>query len=63
MLDNEKPFDTNQINWLCANIIREAYPVCFGADTRWANHLYPVYLTESFCKTQYIDKNIFLGLF
>ena len=63
MLDNEKTFDTNQINWLCANIIREAYPVCFGADTRWANHLYPVYLTESFCKTQYIDKNIFLGLF
>lgn len=63
MLDSSQPFDTDKIDWLSANIIREAYPVCYGKDSRWANHLYPVYLTESFCKTQYIDKNIFLGLF
>lgn len=61
--DSSQPFDTLTIDWLSANIIREAYPVCYGKDSRWANHLYPVFLTESFCKTQYIDKNIFLGLF
>lgn len=63
MLDSSKPIDTDKIDLLSASIIREAYPVCYGKDARWANHLYPVYLTESFCKTQYIDKNIFLGLF
>ena len=63
MHDSTQPFETESIDWLSANIIREAYPVCYGSDSRWANHLYPVFLTESFCKTQYIDKNIFLGLF
>ena len=63
MYDSTQPFETSYIDWLSANIIREAYPVCYGKDSRWANHLYTVYLTESFCKTQYIDNNIFLGLF
>lgn len=63
MHDSSQPFETQTIDWLSANIIREAYPVCYGRDSRWANHLYPVFLTESFCKTQYIDKNIFLELF
>ncbi len=63
MHDSSQPFETGTIDWLSANIVREAYPVCYGKDSRWANHLYPVFLTESFCKTQYIDKNIFLGLF
>jgi hypothetical protein len=63
MLNPQNPISSDTIDWLSANIIREAYPVCYGNDTRWANHLYPVYLTETFCKTQYIDKNIFLGLF
>ena len=63
MTNETEPFETETIDWLSANIIREAYPVCFGSDSRWENHLYSVYLTESFCKAQYIDKNIFLGLF
>lgn len=55
--------DTDLINTISANIIREAYPVCYGADSRWANHLYPIFLTESFCKSNYIDSNIILSLF
>ncbi|MDR1973435.1 MAG: hypothetical protein LBQ31_02050 [Bacteroidales bacterium] len=55
--------DTDIINVISANLIREAYPVCFGSDTRWANHLYPVFLTESFCKSHYIDSNVILSLF
>lgn len=57
------PIETSTIDAISANLIREAYPVCFGSDTRWSNHLYPVYLTETFCKSQYIDSNIFLSLF
>ena len=45
------------------NLINEAYPVCYGNDTRWANHLYPVFLTESFCKSKYYNSDIILNLF
>ena len=63
MLSPSHPIKTVTIDAISANLIREAYPVCYGADTRWANHLYPVYLTETFCKSHYIDSNIFLSLF
>ena len=45
---------TSQIDHISKNLINEANPVCFGKDSRWANHLYPVYLTESYCKSKYI---------
>ena len=54
---------TSLIDLISANIIREAYPVCFGNDTRWANHLYPVYLTETFCKSHYVNNEIIYKLF
>lgn len=55
--------ETDLVDVISANLINEAYPVCYGKDSRWANHLYPVYLTESFCKSNYIDSNIFINLF
>ncbi len=55
--------DSNTVDVISANIIREAYPVCYGSDTRWANHLYPVFLTERYCKSNYIDNDIILNLF
>jgi hypothetical protein len=58
LLQEDKPIETDIINVISANLIREAYPVCFGSDTRWANHLYPVYLTESFCKSHYLDRSV-----
>lgn len=55
--------DTLLIDLISANLIREAYPVCYGNDSRWANHLYPVYLTETFCKSHYISNEIIFKLF
>lgn len=55
--------DSDMINIISANIIREAYPVCYGKDSRWANHLYPIYLTETYCKANYLNNNIILSLF
>ena len=55
--------DSDTIDIISANLIREAYPVCYGSDSRWANHLYPVFLTEKYCKSNYIDNNIILNLF
>lgn len=64
VLNNESDqIRTSLIDLISANIIREAYPVCFGNDSRWANHLYPVYLTETFCKSHYANNEIIYKLF
>ena len=55
--------DTEEVNYISANIVNERNPVCYGADTRWANHLYPVYVTESFAKSKYLSNAMFLNLF
>jgi hypothetical protein len=60
---DDSPFETELINTISSQLIREAYPVCFGKDSRWANHLYPIFLTESFCKSHYVNENIILNMF
>ncbi|MGV8148967.1 MAG: hypothetical protein ACLKAK_09990 [Alkaliphilus sp.] len=59
----EKGMDTDYINHISAHLINERNPVCYGRDSRWANHLYPVYLTESYVKSKYISNNLFMQLF
>lgn len=59
----EKGLDTDEIDMITANIINERNPVCYGSDMRWANHLYPVYLTEKFCKSQFKSDIQFINLF
>lgn len=55
--------DTEEVDLISANIINERNPVCYGADSRWANHLYPVYVTECFAKSKYLSDTMFLNLF
>ena len=55
--------DTDVIDLISANIINERNPTCYGTDRRWANHLYPVFLTESYVKSKYISTEMFLHLF
>lgn len=63
LMDENDKLETDKVDMISANLIREAYPVCYGVDIRWANHLYPIFLTESFCKSKYVDSNIILNLF
>lgn len=63
IINEDSQIDTDLINTISANLIKEAYPVCYGNDRRWANHLYPIYLTESFCKSKYHSSNVILNLF
>ena len=46
------------IDIISANIINERNPTCYGTDKRWANHLYPVYVTETFVKSKYISDSV-----
>lgn len=48
------------IDTISAHLINEAYPVCYGKDARWANHLYPVYITEAFCKSNFVDEKLII---
>ncbi|MDR0304285.1 MAG: hypothetical protein LBH98_05905 [Chitinispirillales bacterium] len=59
----ENGLDSQEIDLITANIINERNPVCYGKDNRWANHLYPVYLTESYIKSKYLSDINFLNIF
>lgn len=61
--ENEVGIDSELVDLLSAYIINERNPVCYGADLRWANHIYPIYLTESFVKSKYLSTESFLHLF
>ena len=55
--------DTDIVDILSACLINERMPVCYGKDLRWANHIYPIYLTESYIKSKYVSTESFLHLF
>ena len=55
--------DSELVDTLSALLINERNPVCYGSDLRWANHIYPIYLTESFVKSKYLSTDSFLHLF
>ena len=59
----ETGLDTEEVDLISANIINERNPVCYGADHRWANHLYPVFVTESYAKSKYLSSTMFMNLF
>lgn len=59
----EYGLDSDEVDLITANIINERNPVCYGKDNRWANHLYPIYLTETFIKSKYLSDINFLNLF
>ena len=58
-----KGLETEEVDYISANLINERNPVCYGVDKRWANHLYPVYVTERYAKSQYLSDTVFLNLF
>ncbi|MHB1350284.1 MAG: hypothetical protein ACYCYR_10475 [Desulfobulbaceae bacterium] len=61
--ENEAGIDSELVDTLSAYLINERNPVCYGSDLRWANHIYPVYLTESYVKSRYLSTESFLHLF
>lgn len=61
--ENECGIDSQLVDILSAYLMNERNPVCYGSDLRWANHLYPIYLTESYVKSRYLSAESFLHLF
>ncbi len=46
--------ESSEIDNISAWLVNERNPVCYGKDDRWANHLYPIYLTETYIKSKYL---------
>ena len=61
--EEDKGIDSELVDMLSAMIINERNPVCYGSDLRWANHIYPMYLTESYVKSKYLSADSFLHIF
>lgn len=61
--EEEEGLSSDEIDLISANIINERNPVCYGQDKRWAKHLYPVFLTETYIKSKYLSDIHFVNLF
>jgi len=61
-IDNDG-FDTGLINNISSSILAERIPTCHGRDSRWANHLYPIYLTERYLKSSFLSDKHYINLF
>ena len=61
--EHELGLESEEVDAISANLINERNPVAYGSDLRWANHLYPVFLTESFIKSTYKSDSYFLNFF
>jgi hypothetical protein len=59
----ENGFETSAIDNISAALINERIPTCHGNDSRWANHLYPIYLTEKLVKSTMLSDIYFVNLF
>lgn len=61
--EEEYGLESAEVDNISAWIVNERNPVCYGKDDRWANHLYPIYLTERFVKSKYRGTAHFINLF
>lgn len=61
--EEQRGLDADRITTICEHLLRERNVSAYGADSRWATHLYPVYVTESFIKAQLLSDTRFEALF
>ena len=61
--ERENGFDPNRIDVISRHVLSERNVTPYGADDRWATHLYPVYLTEKYLKNLFMSAVAFKGMF
>ncbi|OOP73188.1 hypothetical protein [Clostridium beijerinckii] len=60
--ERELGFDTDMINTISQALLCERNSTCHGRDSRWCNHLYPIYLTEKMLKESFLNEKVFLNI-
>ncbi|MEQ9102239.1 MAG: hypothetical protein RIF36_00020 [Imperialibacter sp.] len=61
--EESEGLDSDEIDKISANLMNERFPVSYGKDSRWAKHIYPIHLTESYIKSHYLSDIHFENLF
>lgn len=61
--EHESGLDTSIVDTISQSILNEGAPTCYGRDSRWASHLYPVYLTETLVKSSFESDFVFMSNF
>jgi hypothetical protein len=61
--ERERGLSSDAVNNLSASLVGERYVTPYGKDTRWANHLYPIYLAEVLQHSNMMSDHHFLRLF
>lgn len=61
--ERDDGLDGVRVDVISQHLLRERNVTPFKTDPRWAGHLYPVYLAESFLKTSFRSDAHFMALF
>lgn len=61
--EKEDGFETGLIDNISSSILLERNVTCYGNDSRWASHIYPIYLTETMIKNSFLSDIHFLNIF
>lgn len=60
--ERDNGIDADRVDTISAYILSERSVTPYGSDNRWANHLYPIFLTESYLKSGFRSDTEFKGL-
>jgi hypothetical protein len=61
--ESEDGLDAERVNIISAHVLRERNVTPFQSDTRWASHIYPIYLAESYLKASFMSDIRFRAIF
>lgn len=61
--DKENGLESDRVNVISAHILRERNVTPYGKDPRWASHIYPIYMAETFLKASFMSDTRFSALF
>jgi len=61
--EQENGLPSDRVDTISACVLSERNVTPYGKDPRWANHLYPIYLTENYIKRCFMSDTVFEGLF
>lgn len=61
--DKEDGLDAERIDIMSGHILQERNVTPYGDDLRWASHIYPVYMAESYLKASFMSDVRFKALF
>ncbi len=61
--ERENGLESDRVDNISRFLLSERNVTPYGADDRWSTHLYPIYLTEMYIKSNFMSDTLFQGAF